>query len=90
MSAQACNIAMGQTIPGTVEHAPRTGYTNTGTTPEHAPAHSARTGDSRGEHAPLHGNHSRSLGIKKTGVEIISNRFLLTYNCSAIFLQFNR
>ena len=53
MSARVCIIAMGRTIPGTVEHAPPHGIeADTGTTPEHAPAHSAETGDNTGEHAP--------------------------------------
>jgi len=47
MSARACNIAMGRTIPGTPEHAPHDIEADTGTTPEHAP------------HAPL--LHHRQL-----------------------------
>jgi len=40
---------MGRT---SVEHAPRTGGADTGTTPEHAPAYSAGTGDGRGACSP--------------------------------------
>jgi REP element-mobilizing transposase RayT len=60
MSARACNIAMGRTIPMSTpgEHAPRTESAGTGTaleqgtTSEHAPTHVAEAEDGTVEHAP--------------------------------------
>ena len=54
MSARACNIAMGRTIPTATrgENAPHTGSTDSGNTSEHAPAHIAGTAAVSGEHAP--------------------------------------
>ncbi len=78
MSARACNIAMGRTIPGTRkgEHAPL-GESDTETgTPEPAPAHLTSTTEKKGEHAPRGKTQFHLWAEKFDGREITSNEQL--------------
>jgi len=78
MSARACNIAMGRTIPKAAhgEHAPQTGTDISAATSEHAPMSAEiNTGDT-GEHAPHknRGETQHHLWTQKFGQnEITSN-----------------
>jgi len=75
MSARACNIAMGRTIPG--EHAPRKENPDVDGTPEHAPAYPTVYREKNGEHAPLRGKTQFHLWAEKfDGKEITSNEQL--------------
>ena len=86
MSARACNIAMGRTIPSTIEHAPSStssgharssGPVETGTTPEHALAQFDATRTNFGEHAPHRGKTQFHIWTQKFGKkEILSNEQL--------------
>lgn len=79
MSARACNIAMGRTIPETEtgEHAPRMEPAADAGTPEHAPAHPVPHTEKSGEHAPQRGRTQFHLWAKKfDGKEITSNEQL--------------
>ncbi|MGC9354279.1 MAG: Eco57I restriction-modification methylase domain-containing protein, partial [Mariniphaga sp.] len=79
MSARACNIAMGRTIPVSAEreHAPRKETAADAGTQEHAPAHLAAHAEKKGEHAPLRGMTQFHLWAEKfDGKEITSNEQL--------------
>ncbi|MBT6688054.1 MAG: N-6 DNA methylase [Bacteroidetes bacterium] len=65
MSARACNIAMGRTIPRTSEHATIHPDKDIPATLEHAPAHSAGKTVENGEHAPHRGKTQFHLWTKK-------------------------
>ncbi len=86
MSARACNIAMGRTIPGTEqgEHAPRKESGESPGTPEHAPAYS----EERGKHAPQRGKTQHHLWASKFDhKEITSNEQL---DNTIAYIQNNR
>lgn len=87
MSARACNIAMGRTVP-TEEHAPLHHDTTTSSTTEHAPLHYG-TVHFTGEHAPLHrGQTQHHLWASKFDQkEITTNE---QYDNTIAYIQNNR
>ena len=74
MSARACNIAMGRTIPSVkAEHAPQYMADTSGTTTELAPSSSAETPSTSGEHAPQRGKTQFHLWTQKFGQKEITS-----------------
>ncbi len=78
MSARACNIAMGRTVPVSVqgEHAPRKESLAEARTPEHAPVHPGNIQSKNGEHAPRGKTQFHLWAEKFDGKEITSNEQL--------------
>ncbi|MCA1760150.1 MAG: transposase, partial [Bacteroidales bacterium] len=84
MSARACNIAMGRTIPGEHEgarepataHAPHTESVTDAGTREHASAQLATYPEKNGEHAPRGKTQFHLWAEKFDGKEITSNEQL--------------
>ncbi len=78
MSARACNIEMGRTIPMAAkgEHAPRTGQDTSAETSEHAPMSASMSPVGKREHAPEAGTRGKTqyhLWTQKFGQKEITS-----------------